>query len=154
MDHAASNQPAIIPSAGVARHQAFGDELTVLLGGEQTGGKHMCGILVTPPGVGPPPHVHENDDEWFVVIEGRAEFFVNGVWTEAGPGQCAYLPKGTPHTFRNIGDTPLRMVLHTSPAGFEVFFARMAKLFQSEGGPDMDEVVRISTEHGISYLPT
>jgi hypothetical protein len=54
MDHTASLQPAIIPSTGVARHQAFGDELTVLLGGEQTGGKLMCGILMIPPGGGPP----------------------------------------------------------------------------------------------------
>jgi hypothetical protein len=39
------------------------------------------------------------------------------------------------------------------PAGFEVFFARVAELFHAEGGPDMDEVARISAEHGISYLP-
>jgi mannose-6-phosphate isomerase-like protein (cupin superfamily) len=148
-----SISPVIVPASGHVVHHAFGDELIVLLDGERTGGKYMCGVLVTPPGGGPPPHCHELDDEWFYVIEGKVEFFVNGTWTEAGPGQCAFLPKGVPHTFRNIGDTPLRMLLHTAPAGFETFFARMAELFHAEGGPDMDEVVRISAEHGITYPP-
>ena len=59
-----------------------------------------------------------------------------------------------PHTFRNVGDKPLRMLLHTAPAGFEKFFARMEELFRAEGDPDMDEVVRISAEHGIRYIPS
>ena len=148
-----SKKATIVPASGQVRYHGFGDELTILLDGEQTGGELMCATLVTPPGSGPPLHYHDNEDEWFVVIEGRVEFNVDGTLTEAGPGQCAYLPKGVPHAFRNTGDTPLRMVLHTAPAGFEKFFADMAEIFRAEGGPDMDEVIRVSAEYGIHYLP-
>jgi mannose-6-phosphate isomerase-like protein (cupin superfamily) len=145
-------RPAITSARGIATHVALGDELTVLLGGEQTGGQFMSAVLVTPPGMGPPPHFHEREDEWFVVIEGRIEFWVDGVRSEAGPGDCAYLPKGTPHCFRNIGDKPSRMILHTAPSGFEVFFADLAA-HCAKGEPEIGDVVRICADHGIRVLP-
>lgn len=131
---------------------AFGDEVTVLLSGEQTGGAFTMAQLVTPPGGGPPPHYHNNEDEWFFVQEGRVEFFIEGVWKEVPPGTAAFLPRGVKHTFKNVGNTPLRMLVHAAPAGFEVFFERIAELFKDPAGPDMARVVEISTEHGIYYL--
>ena len=145
--------PVITPAGGFATFHAFGDDVTVLLGGEQTGGKYACAMVVTQPGGGPPPHYHENEDEWFVVLEGEVEFWVDGAITKAGPGQAAFLPKGVPHRFRNTGATPLRMIIHTAPAGFEVFFARMTRLFAEDGGADMERIVKVSAEHGIHYLP-
>ncbi len=144
--------PSVSPAEGIARYSALGDELIVLQGGKQTAGKFMSAILITSPGGGPPPHVHDREDEWFVLIEGRIEFWLDGVWTEAKPGQCAYLPKGTPHTFRNIGDTPSRMVLHTAPAGFEDFYSELSD-YCAAGEPEMAEVARICAEHGIHILP-
>jgi hypothetical protein len=38
------------------------------------------------------------DDEWFVVMEGRAEFLLDGAPVEAGLGQLSFLPKEVPHT--------------------------------------------------------
>jgi quercetin dioxygenase-like cupin family protein len=131
---------------------AFGDEVTVLLSGEQTGGAFTMAQVITPPGGGPPPHYHDHEDEWFFVQEGRVEFFIEGVWQEAPVGTAAFLPRGSKHAFRNVGDTPLRMLIHAAPAGFEVFFESMAELFKDPAGPDMARVVEISAEHGIFYL--
>src|ERR1041385_4162002 len=104
--------------------RAFGDEVTVLLDGEQTGGKLAMGIAVTPPGGGPPPHYHLNEDEWFVVQEGRVSFFVGGQWKEVPLGTTIFIPRTVVHTFKNVGDKPCRMLVSAAPAGFEVFFAR------------------------------
>ncbi len=131
---------------------AFGDEVTVHLGGEQTGGQFMMATVVTAPGGGPPPHFHGLEDEWFLVQEGRAEFFSDGAWTEVPVGAVVYTPKNTVHSFRNAGDTPLRMLLHAVPAGFEVFFGRCAEVFRQPGDLDMARIVQISTEHGITYI--
>ena len=131
---------------------AFGDCATFHLTGEQTGGKYTMFTNVTQPGCGPPPHRHDREDEWFLVLEGRAEFFKDGVWTEVPVGTSVFMERGTVHTFRNIGDTPLKQVIHTSPSGFETFFSRCAGEFNKAGGPDMARIVEISAEHGITYV--
>lgn len=146
--------PITITTPGSGKvFKAFGDEVTVLLSGEQTGGAFTMARVVTPPGGGPPPHYHENEDEWFLVEEGRIELWRDGVWSEVPAGTAIFLPRGTPHTFRNCGDTPLRSILHTAPAGFEVFFERMAGVCEAPGGPDMRRISEIAAEHGIFFLP-
>ena len=101
----------VVPPSGGKVIRAFGDEITVHLGGGETGGKYTMFTDVTPPGGGPPPHRHLNEDEWFYVLEGRAEFFKDGVWTEAPVGTAAFMPRGVVHSFRNPGDKPLRMLV-------------------------------------------
>jgi len=145
--------PPTIQLPGDAKQiTAFGDCATFMLTGEQTGGAYTMFISVTQPGSGPPPHWHEKDDEWFLVLEGRAEFFKDGEWTEVPVGTAAFMPRGSVHTFRNAGDTPLKQLIHTAPSGFETFFARCQDEFQKEGGPSMDRIVEISAEHGIYYV--
>jgi quercetin dioxygenase-like cupin family protein len=145
--------PAITPAGSGKVLRALGDEVTILLSGEQTGGAFTMAQVVTPPGGGPPPHWHTKEDEWFFVQEGRVEFWMDGVWKEVPAGTAAFLPRGSRHTFRNCGDTPLRMIVHAAPAGFEVFFERIAEAFHAPGGPDMPRIIEISAEHGIFYVP-
>ena len=133
--------------------RAFGEEVIVHLGGEQTGGKLTLWTEITPPGGGPPPHYHTLDDESFHVLEGRVEFFADGQWREVAPGGTVFMPRGVAHAFRNVGTTPSRMLLSTSPSGFEIYFARCAEEFAKPGGPDMARVMEISAEHGIHFLP-
>jgi len=118
-----------------------GLELTILLDGEHTGGTLAMWSEITPPGGGPPPHYHLNEDEILHVIEGRVAFFLNGEWNEAGPGGTAFLPRGIVHTFKNVGDQPSRMLNMTMPSGFERFFARCADEFAKPDGPDMSRIV-------------
>lgn len=132
--------------------RAFGDELTVLLDGDQTGGKLALGIAVTPPGGGPPPHYHLNEDETFIVQEGRVSFFHDNRWDDVPVGTTVFIPRTAVHTFKNIGTTPSRMLVATSPAGFEKFFARCAEEFAKAGGPDMARIITIATEHGIHFV--
>jgi quercetin dioxygenase-like cupin family protein len=143
---------AVVRKGPVRVLRAFGDELTVLLSGEDTGGKYCMAIGVTPPGGGPPRHVHMREDEWFHVLEGRVEFWKDGRWTEVGPGGTVFMPRGTPHTFRNVGEGDSRMLVQAAPAGFEVFFGRCAEEFAKGGEPDMERLVAIAEEHGMQFL--
>jgi quercetin dioxygenase-like cupin family protein len=143
--------PSIVPPAEAKTYQAFGDTASFQLTGEETGGSYTMFVNVTAPGGGPPPHRHEHEDEWFYVVEGRAEFFQDGAWTAVPAGTVVFMPRGSVHAFRNAGDTPLKQIIHTAPSGFETFFARIAEEFHREGGPDMDRVVEISAEHGIFF---
>jgi mannose-6-phosphate isomerase-like protein (cupin superfamily) len=148
-----SERPAAIVDQTETRVlHAFGEEVTILLDGECTAGKLTMWTEVTPPGGGPPPHYHLNEEELFHVLEGRVAFLVDGKWNEIGPGGAAFMPRGVTHTFKNVGDQHSRMLITTTPLGFEKFFARCADEFAKPGGPDMSRIIEIAVEHGIHFL--
>jgi uncharacterized cupin superfamily protein len=107
---------------------------------------------ITPPGGGPPPHYHVNEDETFHILEGCVAFLFDDEWHELGPGGAAYMPRGVVHTFKNVGDQPSRMLITASPSGFEKFFARCAEEFAKPAGPDMSQITKIGEQHGIHFL--
>ena len=131
---------------------AFGNEMTVLLSGADTGGKLAMCIDVTPPGGGPPPHYHLNEDEWFFPLEGEVEFLLNGEWQAVAVGTAVFVPRGTVHTFRNVGSGYLKVLVQTTPSGFEIFFERCAAEFAKPGPPDMARITDIAAEHGIHFV--
>lgn len=131
--------------------EAFGDRVTFRLTGRETGGKYTAFLVETPPGGGPPPHSHDREDEWFHVLEGEVEFLSGGQWTRVEAGSSVFAPRGSIHSFRNVGETMLRQLIHTAPAGFEDFFIAMAAEWQAEGGPNMERIVSISADFGITY---
>ena len=145
------SSPVVVPPAEARILEAFGDRATFLLTGDQTGGLFTMLSSETAPGCGPPPHWHEKDDEWFLVLDGQAEFFMDGEWAGVPVGTAVHVPHGTVHAFRNIGSTPLKQIIHLSPSGFEIFFERCAVEFRREGGPDMAVITAIAAEHGIRF---
>lgn len=130
---------------------AFGEEIIVHLDSDSTGGKLNLWTELTPPGGGPPPHYHTQEDEWLVVQEGRVEFLSDGTWKEFGPGSILFMPRNHVHAFRNAGETTSRMLLATSPGGFDKYFARCAEEFANGSAPDMDRINALSAEHGIHF---
>jgi quercetin dioxygenase-like cupin family protein len=133
--------------------RAFGEEVIMHLEAEQTGGAFSLWTNITPPGGGPPPHYHLNEDECFVVQEGSVSFFAEGQWREVPVGSVVYAPRNSVHTFKNVGQQPARMLISTTPGGFETFFSRCADEFAKAGAPDMQRIVEISAEHGIHFVP-
>jgi quercetin dioxygenase-like cupin family protein len=73
-------------------------------------------------GGGPPPHIHHREDETFQILEGEYEFTVAGQTFVAGKGATIFAPRGIPHTYRYLGQTPGRLMCVITPAGFEGFF--------------------------------
>lgn len=81
--------------------------------------------IITAPGVpGPPAHHHEDAAEFFYIADGCLDVEIDGHWQTMRTGQCACLPKGTVHTFRNPGPKECRWITGWSPRGFEEFFTR------------------------------
>ncbi|MCX5415658.1 MULTISPECIES: cupin domain-containing protein [unclassified Streptomyces] len=67
------------------------------------------GMSVYPVGSGAPMHSH-NCDEHVTVLEGEAEVLVEGEVTRLERFDTTYIPSPIPHLFRNVGDTPLRIL--------------------------------------------
>jgi quercetin dioxygenase-like cupin family protein len=145
--------PRISPSGEGHTIGAFGDEVIVHLAAENTGGMLSLWTTITPPGGGSPPHYHLYESEWFVVLEGQVRFLMDGRWHDVSPGGTVFTPRGTVHSFKNSGDGPLRMLVSTSPGGYEIYLSRCAEEFAKPGGPDPERLTRIGAEHGIHFLP-
>lgn len=65
-------------------------------------------------GDGPKLHVHKYD-EIFIVRRGRGLFWIGDARIEASEGDVLLGPANVPHTFKNIGDTPLETIdIHLS----------------------------------------
>lgn len=56
------------------------------------------------------PHKHP-EDEFFFVLEGKAEFYLDGKTREAGPYASFYCPPNAEHGIRNVGDTDLKYLV-------------------------------------------
>ena len=57
-----------------------------------------------------PPHRHP-EDEFFFVLEGKAEFYLDGKTKIAGPYTSFYCPSNVEHGIRNVGDTTLKYLV-------------------------------------------
>jgi quercetin dioxygenase-like cupin family protein len=82
-------------------------------------------------GQGPPPHIHELEDESFYVLEGRLEVLKGDEILSAQQGDFVNIPKGVLHTFKTVSSYA-RALVTISPGGFE-------ELFRLIGHPAGDE---------------
>ena len=82
-------------------------------------------VLVTPqirsrflkmePGQDSGAHSHDLGQEVFLVLEGRAEFTIDGESKEVGPGQMCVALVDQLHSLRVVGDEPMTMYLSVTP---------------------------------------
>jgi mannose-6-phosphate isomerase-like protein (cupin superfamily) len=99
-----------------------GDVYRFLATGEDTGGTYPLWEALVPPGGGPPPHVHSREEEGFYILEGEISLFIGDQRLIASAGMFANMPVGTPHSFKNEGGKPARMLISVAPAGLEKMF--------------------------------
>jgi quercetin dioxygenase-like cupin family protein len=101
-----------------------------------------------PPGTFVPPHVHPTQDEFIFVYEGRLEVELDGERHQAPPGSLVKMPRGIPHGYFNTSDEPTRCLFWVTPAGrLKELFDRLHEM------TDIEEVVRVSAEHDVDFLP-
>ncbi len=147
-------------SAGTGR--AFwgpGDMYTFLVTGEQTGGAYFVMEALVPPGGGPPPHIHRNEDETFYIVEGQCSIRLGDQTVNAAAGDFVNVPRGIVHCFRNEGTSTMRMVLTYSPSGIEKFFEETLEpaLDRRSGPPPniqelADRFVAAGPKYGIEFF--
>ena len=88
-----------------------------------TTGEYDFAMGVTPAKTqGPPPHLHNNFSETFLITEGEMEFMINGEVKIVKAGELVDLPPKTVHTFSNNGDKTCKWINVHSPKGFRGFF--------------------------------
>jgi quercetin dioxygenase-like cupin family protein len=124
-----------------------GDVYRFLATGEDTNGKYAMWEAIVPPGGGPPPHVHSREEEGFYILEGEITLQVGDKRLMASAGMFANMPVGTPHSFKNEGGKPARMLISIAPAGLEEMFFEVGVLVSQEATtaapPTKEEIERL-----------
>ena len=98
--------------------------------------------VLIPPYEGPAAHTHLREDEVWYVIEGRFRFKAGDRLLRASTGGMAFGPRGVLHAFQNIGDTPGRLLIITTPSGVERFFEQAGKMSQPVDPEELAEIGR------------
>jgi len=123
-------------------------EVQILLEKDGTeGDMGMFTVRFAGPG-GPPRHVHDDAGEALYVLEGEAEFLKDGDRIRVKQGEVAFVPKGTDHTFKLVGENGGKLLVIVTPGGFEGFFEATKHLKLPQ---DMEEVNKISSEFGQTF---
>jgi quercetin dioxygenase-like cupin family protein len=122
-----------------------GDTVWITAGAAETGGAYTMLEIEAAPGGGPPPHVHDHEDETFYVLDGEFELLIGDRLVHAPAGAFALVPRGTVHRFRCAGDRPGRLLVIFTPGGLDGFFREAGAPAVGDGAPppvDEAEIAR------------
>lgn len=144
------------PGEGTA-YWFLGSLVTVKVAAAQTRGRLTVLDFRNPPGFAPPLHRHLTEDECFYVVSGAARFRCDDETFEAHEGDVVLLPVGSAHSFKVLGDEPLRTLQITVPAGFEEFTAEagepaLRRELPAPGPVDPAALQAAAAQHGIEIL--
>jgi mannose-6-phosphate isomerase-like protein (cupin superfamily) len=126
---------------------AFGRHI-IRIAAEQTGGNLGCFEAEVPAGEGPPFHVHEKEEEFFRVLEGRFAFWCNGTRVDLTEGGVICVPRGSVHRFQNTGQSMGRLMVVMTPGGFEGFFSAVAR----EPSASPDRIGQIAAQFNLRFV--
>ncbi|MGW0513218.1 cupin domain-containing protein [Streptomyces olivaceoviridis] len=105
-----------------------------------------------------PLHLHESDEETFLILDGTLRVEVGNEVRSVGAGGLALLPRGLAHGFVVTSPTARFLTLHTPGGGFDAFVADVGVPFdgtvppEAGPGPDPEELTRLAAAHGIQIV--
>src|ERR671930_1774953 len=139
----------------VARIRKLNSLYEVRASSDDTGGELTAMEMTIPPGMGPPPHVHEGGESVYV-LEGRVRYHIGGDVHEGGPGTFFYVPAGIEENFEPADDNPVRLLVIYTPGGMDKFFAEAGEPAErhelpspSETPPDLERLSAVAQKHGL-----
>jgi len=143
----------------------LGDMVTILLTGEETGGKYSVVEITTPPGGGVSLlHTHPAS-ETFYTLAGEFEIYGqdpagNKYAIPAPSDKTIHVPGDTPHGFSNVGQSMGTIMAIYEPAGnMEVFHQEVGIPVEDKANPnfpneppDLDRLMPIFEKYGIVLI--
>jgi quercetin dioxygenase-like cupin family protein len=146
----AAQLKVVQPGEGRAGGLVPGVGVVFKIDGEDSGG--ALAIVEHPFAVGSlvPPHVHNREDEYSIVLEGEIGFRSNDREVVLGAGGYIIKPRGEVHAMWNAGAVPARMIEIISPAGFERFFRELTDM-TAVGAPDPADVVALADRYELPF---
>lgn len=142
----------ISPGEGKVLQVLPGETVTLKATSADTDGTYTLVEVTDEPQAGTPPHLHRREDEAFYILEGTYAFQIGERALTATAGCFMTASKGVPHSYKNVGTTPARMLAFFVPAGIENFFEDLANL-TATGTSNLDNIVAVAAKQGMELVP-
>lgn len=101
--------------------------LKILIGTDQTGGSFALGEFAGEAGPWTVPHIHEQTEESFYVLDGSFDFTLGDAHVQADPGSFLLVPRGVPHVMEAASGGGRFLTLWT-PGGLERMFVALSEM--------------------------
>ena len=139
----------VLPPGSGERLTARGSTLVFKAVAATTGGGFSLHEPQVPAGGRrPPAHVHPDRTEAFWVLDGEAEFELDGQLTRAGAGSFVLVPGGVAHTFGASAASAARVLVLHAPA-LDDYFRELQQLWSGAEPPGRDEEQALMRRHGM-----
>lgn len=122
-----------------------GERCSIRVAASETNGAYSFVEIVSSPGDGTPMHVHQNENEHIVVLEGTARIARGDEVFDATAGTMVPLPRKIPHAWGNRSNSPLRIAVVVFPGGCEEVLRILAR------GGEID-LPALAAKFGISTV--
>jgi len=157
-ESALASRPIFRPSGTAPAVWGPGDLYNLLITGDESKGALFQFEAIVPQGGGPPAHVHSREDETFYVVKGSLEVLLGDSLYRAKAGDFVYIPRGTVHRFKNLGNQTAVQLVTFTPSGMEKFFREVFPAVTDRNAappPVTDDLIRRMNEaaprHGIVF---
>jgi quercetin dioxygenase-like cupin family protein len=101
----------------------------------------------------PPAHVHPDRVEAFWVLDGEAEFELDGEITTATAGSFVLVPGGVAHTFGATATASAHVLVLHAPA-LDDYFRELHELWSGDRAPTRDTELALMRRHGMQPVET
>jgi mannose-6-phosphate isomerase-like protein (cupin superfamily) len=102
-----------------------GERFKIRTSTRDTGGAYTVLEFVADARYGTPMHIHDNEDEHFVILEGLVRIANGDRILDAPAGTTLTVSKGVPHAWCNLLDAPARVLVVLSPGDVEGLFTEV-----------------------------
>ncbi|WP_082012461.1 cupin domain-containing protein [Belnapia sp. F-4-1] len=124
-----ANMLPTIPGAGSEWVQVTpGERFRIRTSAIETEGIYTMLEVIADPRNGVPMHIHANEEEHFVVLEGSVHLTTGDQGSDLAAGDAATVRRGTPHAWCNLSDGIVRMLIIFSPGHLEKVFRLIGSL--------------------------
>ena len=112
---------------------------------DETGGALGLVRQTIMPKSGPPTHIHQAEDEFFYVVSGAFKVKLGDRIMSVPAQSVMFIPRGTPHTFLNVGTEPGVLLVGVTPGGLE-------KMFEERQGVDAETNSALMSKHKMKVV--
>ncbi|MBP2551575.1 putative cupin superfamily protein [Neorhizobium galegae] len=114
----------------------------------ETDGLYMTLEIIADPRNGVPMHVHANEEECFIVLEGSLHLVNGDQRLNLSAGDVATVKRGTPHAWCNISEKSVRILIVFAPGHMERTFRRIGSM----KGKDLTAISQSAESDGSTIV--
>ena len=141
------------PDAGKEIIPSSGRGILLRADGDDTAGAYTVLEMAVPGATpGPPAHVRRESEEAWFVLEGMLTFQLGDQTFEASAGSFVLAPRGTVHSFRNVGPQPARWLTIFSPPGMEGYFRERAHQGLAYRTASREEIQALARKYKFEFV--